>query len=321
LEVVTLRRIYGDASTSISITDQNDLITRVTDDANTEYGSSSRLARLENLGVGPSVPLSGAGQTLVAVEYFAQDAIPNYGPLGSGYQQSVYFRTNAPQTTGVKEGTISVPGNAVFPYTGNDPLPNPLEVEVLYVSSNLYSGQVGMGSVELPFPYFAPLDQIPMNDGRTEVPPNPNLFPGEWYFAASANISIADFDAQVGTLSLQTLVPADGTTEWILGGNLAVDAPLKDTEFRAVFPIVNNEGARPTPMAQGLSAPVRHKTFTSALVKSKQDSALFRQGEILLLVLSRYAEFDENNEIKLTDSDNRSGVAIFRTKNLLQEKS
>jgi len=266
----------------------------------------------------PGLPLSGAGQTLAQVQYFALDAVPNYGAAGSGYQQSVYYRTNAPQTAGVKEGTISVPGNASFPYTGNDPLPTPILTEPLVVSPNVWSGQVGMGSVELPFPYFAPLDQIPVNDGRTEVPPAPFQFPGEWYFAATANVSIDDFDAQVGTLALQQLVVADGSTNWQVGGTPTTEVPFKDTEFRAIFPFVNKDEARPTPMGQPMSNVVRHKVFVPALVRSLQDSALFRKDEVLLVVLTRWAILDAENSVKFTDAgNNTSGAAIYRTKNLL----
>lgn len=317
LTVVAPRRLYGDASTSVTVTDQNDLNPRSTDDANTDYGASTRIIRLENTGGAPAIPLSGAGQTLVNVQYFAQDPVPNYGAPGAGYQQSIYFRTNAPQTAGIKEGTLSTPGNATFPYTGNDPLPTPILTEPLYVSPNVWTGQVGMGSVELPFPYFAPLDQIPVNDGRTEVPPNPNLFPGEWYFAASANISIDDFDAEVGTLALQQLVQADGSTNWTIGGVPVTETPFADTEFRAVFPFINPDDARPTPMAQPMSNVVRHKVFVPALVRAMQDSALFRKDEVLLVVLSRWAEIDAENTVKFTDSGSRSGAAVFRTKNLL----
>jgi hypothetical protein len=317
LTVRAPRRVYGDMSTTVAITDLNDALPRSTDDPNTDYGASTRIVRLENTGIAPAVPLSGAGQTLVNIQYFAQDAIPNYGAPGLGYQQSFYFRTNAPQTAGVKEGTISVPGNAVFPYTGTDPLPTPLLVEPLYVSEQVWTGQVGMGSVELPFPYFAPLDQIPVNDGRTEIPPAPTTFPGEWYFAATANVSIADFDAQVGTLALQQLVPADGSTLWNIGGVLTTEVPFKDTEFRVVFPFINRDDARPTAMAQPMSNVIRHKVFVPCLVRALQDSALFRKDEVLLVVLTRWGELDDENVIKFTDSGNHSGAAVFRTKNLL----
>jgi hypothetical protein len=198
-------------------------------------------------------------------------------------------------------------------------LPSTLEVEPLYISQNVWTGQVGMGSVELPFPYFAPLDQLPVNDGRTEVPPPPPplLFPGEYFFAATANISIDDFDAEVGTLALHSLVPAEGSIEWTIGGTPTTDEPFKDTEFRAVYPVINRSGHRPTAMAQGMSNVVRHKVFMPALVRARQDSVLFRKDEVLLLVLTRWGRLDANNDLTFADAGGLTGVGVFRTKNLL----
>lgn len=317
LNLVLDRRFWGDAVTSVLVTDLDDGNPRDVDDGNSHFGSSTRLVVLNNTGIAPAVPLSGAGQTLCEVRYFAQDAVPNFGPAGAGYQQTIYYRTNAPQTVGTKEGVISTTIQD-FPYTGAvGPLPSTLEVEPLYVAGNVWTGQVGMGSVELPFPYFAPLDQLPVNDGRTEVPPLPFMFPGEYYFAATANISIDDFNAEVGTLALQALVPADGSTNWTIGGTPITDVPFKDTEFRAVYPVINRTTARPTPIGQGMSNVVRHKVFVPALVRSLQDSVLFRKDELLLLVMTRWAILDANNDITFADAGSTSGVGVFRTKNLL----
>jgi hypothetical protein len=317
LNLVLPRRFWGDATNSVSVTDLDDGNPRDVDDASSEFGSSTRLVVLNNTGIPPAIPLSGAGQTLCEVRFFAQDPLPNFGPAGAGYQQTVYYRTNAPQTVGTKEGTISTTVQD-FPYPGAvGPLPSTLQVEPLYVSQNVWTGQVGMGSVELPFPHFAPLDQLPVNDGRTEIPPAPDTFPGEYYFAATANISIDDFDAEVGTLALHSLVPAEGSIEWTLGGTPTTDEPFKDTEFRAVYPVINRSGHRPTAMAQGMSNVVRHKVFMPALVRARQDSVLFRKDELLLLVITRWAVLDANNDLSFADAGGNTGVGVFRTKNLL----
>jgi len=317
LTLVLDRRFYGDAVTSVLVTDADDGNPRDVDDPNTHFGSSTRLVTLNNTGFPPAVPLSGAGQTLCEVRYFAQDPIPNFGPAGLGYQQTVYFRTNAPQTVGVKEGVISTTIQD-FPYTGAvGPLPAEFDVEPLYISQNVWTGQVGMGSVELPFPYFAPLDQIPVNDGQTEIPAAPNSFPGEYYFAATANISIDDFDAQTGTLALHSLVPADGSTEWTVGGLPTTDTPFKDSEFRAVYPVINRLSHRPTAMAQGMSNIVRHKVFMPVLARSRVDSSLFRKNELLLLVITRWGVLDADNVLTFADAEGYTGVGVFRTKNLL----
>jgi len=319
LSIVLLRRFWGDSMTSVLVTDLNDTNPRDVDDPNSHYGASTRLVVLNNTGIPPAVPLSGAGQTLVEVRYFAQDAVPNFGPAGGGYQQTIYFRTNAPQTAGVKEGTISTTIQD-FPYPGAlGPMPSTLVVEPLYIGEVVWTGQRGVGSVELAFPYFVPLDQLPVNDGQTEIPPPPpgDLFPGEHYFAATANISIDDFDAEVGTLSLHQLVPAEGSIQWTVGGTPITDVPFKDAEFRALYPIINRSGHRPTAMAQGMSNVVRHKVFVPVLARSMQDSLLFRKDEILLLVITRWARLDAFNTVEFADAGSTTGVGVYRSKNLL----
>jgi len=313
------RRFWGSPTQSVSVTDAVDTITRVTDDPATHFGASTRFVSLDIGGPPPAVPLSGAGQTLCNIEFFGQDPIPNYGPVG--YQQAVYFRTNAPQTAGTKEGIVGAPGFSNFPYIGAaGAMPTPLLVEPLYVSQNVWTGQVGMGSVELPYPHFAPLDQLPVNDGRTFIPPSApaDWFPGEYYFAATANISIDNFDAEVGTLALHTLVPAEGSIQWNIGGVATDEEPFKDAEFRALYPIINDTGHRPTAMAQGMSNVIRHKVFVPTLCRSLQDSALFRKDEILLVVMTRWARLDANNVVSFDDDpQSTTGVGVFRTKNLL----
>lgn len=319
LNIVLGRRFFGDGTKTVEVVDQFDSNPRDVLDTATHYGASTRLVVLRNTGIAPAVPLSGAGQTLVAVRFFGQDAVPNYGPPGGGYQQSIYFRTNAPQTVGVKEGVLPSGGFTNFPYIGAPgPMPSPLLVEPLYVAPVVYTGQVGMGSTELPYPYFAPLDQLPINDGRTEVPPSGlPAFLGEHVFAASANISIADFDAQVGSLALTQLVPLDKSSEWTIGGILTSETPFQDAEFRAVYPMVNPGGYQPAAMAQPLSNVTRHKVWVPILARSLQDCVLFRKGEMLLLVMVRWARLDANNGVEFVDTDSSTGVAIYRTRNLL----
>ena len=83
------------------------------DEANTEFGSSSRLVVLDIAGG----QLSGLGHTLCNIEYYAQDPVPNYGAAGAGYQVGVYYRSNAPQTAGTKEGVVDTTGNGTMPQT------------------------------------------------------------------------------------------------------------------------------------------------------------------------------------------------------------
>lgn len=294
------RRPYGNASFPVTVTDTPAVLARTVDVALTEYGSSSRVVKL-------SQNLSGA-QTLCAVTYYAQDPIPNYGPSGGGYQLSVYFRSNSPQTIGTKEGSILSTGDGLLPPT--------LKVIPLLVNPALWSGQVGMGSESLPYPYVAPLDQIPINDGGADTTK-------EWFFAASSRISVSDFDADSGILSLHPMIPADETQEWSIGGPTGPENPKKDGEFRAYYPVISTDTYRPALFTQPLSFPTRHKVFVPVLAKvaetttGAQGGVWLRKDEVILLVISRFASLDDDNTVRFVDSNNTAAISIYKTKGLL----
>lgn len=253
-------------------------------------GSSEREVVLGAVAAGAQVP--------VAVNYLPQDPLADYG--AAGYRLDVYYQGTAPQTCGVQTGGV--------PTTL---LPHGFTVEPLAVSDHVWTAQTGAGSVELAFPYAVPLDPIPMS----------NLVPGsgyEWYFAATATVAVSDFNADTGSLTLHPMVPMDASAPLTLGDpghGTSIDA-----EFRAYYDFVNAGGYKSTVMAQPLSGAVRHKVFTTMLARPTTATKLFRPGELLLLVFSRWAVLDADNKVVVADppaGTASSVVAVFRTKNLL----
>lgn len=316
IDVVFPRRLFStsDIATHPSVTDAVAVAVKTVDTTLTEFGSSSRLLKLDG---GDS--LSGLGQTLCDVEYFAQDPIPNYGVNGGGWQIAYYFRSNAPQTAGTKEGDINTTGDGTTPTT--------LTVEPLITSTGVWTGQVGMGGHDLPFPYTAPLDQIPIHDGAT-IPTGDDQIAGttaEWFFAATASVVIDDFNADTGLLNLHAFVQQDIQNTVTFGGLANDEKPRKDAEFRAYYPFADDQAYRPTIMAQPLSGAVRHKVFVPFLARATEDvpgvagGVMYRKSELLLIVLSRFAELDDNNNVLFVDpaGDNRTLAAVYRTRNLL----
>lgn len=288
LEIHLPRRIHGSATATTSVTDQVSALNRPVDTTSTEYGSSTRKMFVQG-----GSPLSGAGQTLVSVEYFAQDPLPNWG--GVGYQISVYYRSNAPQTVGVQAGAPAA-----------YPLPSPLTVKPIVMSRDLWTGSVSSGSVDLAYPYSNPLDQIAVNEDV-----NPAEFPAEWILSATAQISVGDFSAETGLLNLHQMVPADGNSSFTLSDKGV------DSEFRAHYKISDPASYRPVAMAQPLSGPGRHKTWFPFLAISTTDNVLFRKGEVLLVVVSRFGFLDDLNVVQFTDSGTDTCAAIYRTRGLL----
>lgn len=287
LNITLPRRINGSKVTTGTATDQSSGLPRAIDSSTTEYGSSSRLVKLQG-----ADPLAGAGQTLVAVSYYAQDPLPNYGAVG--YQLSCYFRSNAPQTVGVQAGA---------PATW--PLPDPVALSPLVMSRDLWSGNAGAGSMDEAFPYSRPMDQIAVN-GDTPLAD----FPAEWCLQATSHISIGDFDADTGLLNLHQVVPADPNSSASFSGLGS------DPEFRASYKVADSATYRPTAMSKPLSGPVNHKVWFPFLARASADSVLWRAGEVLLVVVSRYGALDADNTVRFTDTNNRTCAAVYRTRGL-----
>lgn len=284
-DVYFWRRIYGSASFPVTATEVESASSKTVSTANTEYGSSSRKLVL-------SAAL-GATQSEVEVTYFAQDPIPNYGAVGGGYQLSVYYRTNAPQTAGSRNGSLTSTGG----------IPATLIVEPLLLSKRLWSGTVGAGSSDDGSPHVNPLDQIAVNEGFT-------TFLGDWHIAGSAQIALDNYSTDTGLLSLPQFVEVDAPDTLEFGGAYA---PSLDNEFRAFYPYGSTATYLPRAEAVDFYGAARHKVFMPMLCRATADSLLWRKDELLLLVVSRWAELDAQNNVVFTNA-NTSAVAVYRTK-------
>ena len=285
---VTFPRRVSDAMTP-TVSDQIDGLAR-TVDGSTSYGSSTQNVVLDP--TGPNGPLSGAGQTYVNVTYYAQDALPNYG--ASGYQIGVYYRSNAPQTAGIKAGGLGT-------------MPDPLTVKPIAMSRDLWTGIAGVGSVSDGFPYES--------HGMSQIPVNANVgagdFGGEWFLTATANISVGDFSADTGVLNLHSMVQVDPR------GNFTFQTTDTDVEFRSHYKVADTSAYRPTAMAQPLSGIATHKVWMPFLAVATVDSLLYRKGEVLLVVVTRYATVDADNTVIFADSGNTTCAAVYRTTGML----
>jgi len=297
------RRLYGSRTKLTTVVDAQTAAPMVVDTATTEYGSSSRKLDV-------TTNLSGVGHTLCDITYFPLDPISNYGVNGGGYQVSAYFRSNAPQTAGVKEGDIKSTGDGVIPTI--------LNVEPLLMGPTVWSGQIGSGSQDRGYPYGMALDQIPINDDGA-VP-----LTREWYFCATANIAVSDFNSDTGLLNLHPFVPADTQNILQFGGLAADESPLVDGEFRAFYPFAADWVYRPTVLSQPLYGATRHKVMHPFLARIVEEvhavdgnGILFRKNEVVLVVLSRFAELDDENNVRFTDTDNATCAGLYRTRNML----
>lgn len=259
-------------------------------DGSTQYGSSTQIVSIDP--AGPNGPLSGTGQTLCTLEYYGQDALPNFG--ASGYQIGVYYRSNAPQTAGIRAG-------------GLGEMPDPLTLRPVAMSRDLWTGMVGVGSVDEAFPYES--------HGMSQIPVNADVlaadFGGEWFLTATGKISVGNFSAETGVLNLHSMVQVDPRESFTFSD--------KDTdiEFRSHYKVADVASYRPTAMAQPLSGVATHKVWLPFLAVATTDSLLYRAGEVLLVVLTRYATVDADNTVVFSDVTNTACAAVYRTTGLL----
>lgn len=277
LSLYPLHRLYGDAGVvgTYLVTDQVTTVGVGVDDAVSEFGSSSRL-------MVPRNPLS-ADQTLAEVKYYALEALPNFG--AQGYQVSLYYRGVVPQTVGTKAGLP------------NPTIPTSVTATVL-ASLDLGLLQAGAGSHELSFPSSLPGDWIPT---KSHV----NL-PGDWWFDSDVLVELSDFSASVGSVELVPKVKIFSADSLTFGNVLE-----RDAEFRTYWTNVTG-GYRPTVLASPSTQSTRHKNWTAMLVRMSADSATWRAGEAMILVLSSW-DLSPDNQLKMLPSNNYTVASIYRT--------
>ena len=293
--LVLSRRFYGITTgvpALMTVTDIGGGLGAVPIAVSSTWGNSERKVFLTGAGVAPGI------QSLCNVEYWAQDPIPDFSNPGDRYQISVYYRSNAPQTVGVMGG---------FPATS--PLPDNLNLKPLVMSRGLWTNTTSVGSLDLAFPYSNPSDNIAVNaDQQTGANPP---FPGEWALMSLAKISVGDIDAATGLLNLHQMVPVDPNSD------LSFSSRAWDHEFRGHYRVSDVNSYRPTAMAQPLSGVATHKVFFPFLAQAGADNVYFRKGEVVLVVVSRYALLDGDNVVRFTDGGTDTCAAVYRTRGLL----
>lgn len=290
-EVVLPRRVFG-LPGLVQVTDLVAKAPVAVDEDHSDFGSSTRTLRLLS-------NLSGAGQTLCQVDYFAQDPLPNYG--AKGYQVGAYYRAAAPQTAGADTPMVGAGG----------PVPGALPLEVL-AAQHVWAVQAGQGSAELGL--FRP-DHVPVRDGRIL-----GDLTREGFFTATLEVSLSDTSLLAGSLRLEAVVPLRLSGSLVAGGAAAGALPRPDAEGRIYYPA--SGGVPLLAAARSLSGAARHRSVATALcrvaadVPSSSGALLFRRSELVLVVVSQLSTLDE-----VVAADLRAGnlacVAAYKTRGLL----
>ena len=214
----------------------------------------------------------------------------------NGEQVSVFFNTRAPQTS------------------RNQIIGTSLTVIPKYIPKQLYALTSGCASPDYGFPF--PFAYV-QTGGIFATVFNPAGL-GELELNGESQISIADFNSTTGMLTLPTFVgytpDPDAVVFTRTSGNI-------DSEGRTFFSTVPNAYI-PSAFAQDLSDPQRHKNFLPFLAELPTNSALGFAGELVMVVLIRWAAADAYNGVYFSSPlvSHMSGVittsaAVFRLRN------
>ena len=234
----------------------------------------------------------------ITVKYKARRPIPRLTTPAVTPQLSIYFRAAAPQ---MARGAIAGISLTVVPKL---------------VSGKLISLTAGSGSQGEAYPFPTAYLQT-----GGIFPPVVGDFDGEAELAASPEISVANFDASTGMLCLPTYISMVASPESLTFQRGLGDI---DVEGRSYFTSVPLGAYVPNAYAQDLSNSDRHKNVLAILAELTSDTEpLGRRGQLVIILLIRYALFDETNGV-FFDSESATTssttASVFRVKGLLLNK-
>jgi hypothetical protein len=174
----------------------------------------------------------------------------------------------------------------------------------------------GSGSPDSPFPFTTPSCQVPVGaatggyvESRLDNP-NPLSLVGIGINTGYAEIpSVLPYAPSPQSVTLfrdapDTTVDGDGRFFW----------PKSDDGLTAVY--------SPVAYGQVLSNPQRHKVVLAALMELKSDfQSIGRKGTLVLVLFSKWFEYNDENSITLTATSGDSAAAVFRVRgNLLNSR-
>ena len=189
-----------------------------------------------------------------------------------------------------------------------------LQVIPKMVSGELYVLTTGAGSQDEGYPW--PLGYVQTGG---VWPNSTNTYNGESDLSARADVAITEFNATTGFLRLPVLVPMVANPE-----QLSFMTPGVDVEGRSFFKAVPGGTYIPNAYSQGLANAVRHKNLLPVLCELAADSTLGFRGQLVLILLVRYALFDEINGVFFNSDQtvNTTVASVFRIKgNLLNKRA
>jgi hypothetical protein len=250
------------------------------------FASLSASGRVVTISSGTS-----PGDTLL-IHYTAIRPFPD-----NGEQVTVFFDTRAPQTA---RAAILGSSQQVIPKL---------------IPKQLFTLTGGVASPDAGYPFPTAYVQT----GGVNAPDFVSVGSGEYELGGEAYVAVANFNASTGLLSLPIFVNYTPNPEQV-----TFTTPGADFENRTFFAQVGGSFYVPNAYAQDLSDPKPHKNFMGLIAELAVDSQLGFAGQLVLVLLTRWAENDQTNGVFFDTSsgyaNNTTSAAIFRLRNSMLNK-
>jgi len=232
----------------------------------------------------------------ITVDYLAIRPIPQNSLFGTP-QMTLYSESRMPQTV------------------RNVNLGTQMTVIPRLTSEFVHTLTVGSGSIDEAYPFPFGYVQSP-----GVYPGLGGIFNGSHDLDARAKTSVTDFNADTGWLKLPMYIGYVPEPQTVVFDRVGTDV---DAEARTYFKSVPVGGYLPNAYGQGLSDAKRHKVMVPFIAEVKQSGGFAKDGELVLVVLGRWASFDANNGIYF-DTDlniSTSSASVYRLKGNLIGRS
>jgi hypothetical protein len=183
-----------------------------------------------------------------------------------------------------------------------------------YIPKTLQVITAGSGSPDEGYPF----PQAYVQTGGI-FPSSIGTYTGEHELQSGAPISTATFNATTGLLAIPTYINYTPDPESVTFLRALTDIDAENRSFFKSVPV----GYQPNAFGQDLSDLKRHKVVLPFIAELAVDSLLGVAGQLVLVLLIRWAKTDETNGV-FFDTDptvNTTSASVFRLRNNLLNRS
>lgn len=186
-------------------------------------------------------------------------------------------------------------------------LPDPLDLEIQYVSDQVYTSNIGSGSPGSGYPWESPTDHVPVTEQAS--------YNGSGEMNSFPDISIDDFGIDSGILQLDSMVPmADVSSVTLKNSVNTTPPPTGGVDYYK--DVTTSSGYVPSVFAQELSSIRAHFAYFPFLARVQQDTNFAPKGTMVLVVMAQYFDDQDPNatENKVLGNDPNTGTAVYKLK-------